>query len=181
MHETEEALENTVDAVNLGDAVNLILVGELVPKGNVLGHLPSWEVHMMGRHREAKVGALWVSETDAEGRPRMVAGTAVLFAGIESAAETPGEESPFERRLLRELAAAGCEPRDVEVCVGDGAEWIRRMFDDWFPDAVKIVDYYHAAALHGSRAGGGLGAIRARPRPSGNGFAPARTWTTMAP
>ena len=56
---------------------------------------------MMGRHREAKVGALWVSETDAEGRPRMVAGTAVLFAGIESAAETPGEESPFERRPLR--------------------------------------------------------------------------------
>ena len=94
--------------------------------------------------REAKVGALWVSETDAQGRPRMVAGTAVLFAGIESAAETPGEESPFERRLLRELAAAGCAPQDVEVCVGDGAEWIRRVFDDWFPDATGIVDYYHA-------------------------------------
>ena len=71
--------------------------------------------------REAKVGALWVSETDAEGRPRMVEGAAVLFAGIESA------------------------PGDVEVCVGDGAEWIRRVFDDWFPDAEKIVDYYHAA------------------------------------
>ena len=94
--------------------------------------------------REAKVGALWVSETDAQGRPRMVAGTAVLFAGIESAAETPGEESPFERRLLRELAAAGCAPRDVDVCVGDGAEWIRRVFDDWFPDAARIVDYCHA-------------------------------------
>ena len=94
--------------------------------------------------REAKVGALWVSETDAEGRPRMVEGTEVLLAAIESAAETPGEESPFERRLLRELAAAGCAPRDVEVCVGDGAEWIRRVFDDWFPGAEKIVDYYHA-------------------------------------
>ena len=55
-------------------------------------------------------GALWVSETDAQGRPRVVAGAAVLFAGIESAAETPGEESPFERLLLRELAAAGCAP-----------------------------------------------------------------------
>ena len=95
--------------------------------------------------REAKVGALWVSETDAEGRPRMVEGAAVLFAAIESAAETPGRESPFERRLLRELAAAGCEPGDVDVCVGDGAEWIRRVFDDWFPDAERIVDYYHAA------------------------------------
>ena len=95
--------------------------------------------------REAKVGVLWVSETDDEGRPRMVEGAAVLFAGIESAAETPGEESPFERRLLRELAAAGCAPQDVDVCVGDGAEWIRRLFDDWFPDADKIVDFYHAA------------------------------------
>ena len=94
--------------------------------------------------REAKVGVLWVSETDEAGRPRMVEGAAVLFAGIESAAETPGEESPFERRLLRELAAAGCAPRDVEVCVGDGAGWIRRVFDDWFPDAEKIVDFYHA-------------------------------------
>ena len=95
--------------------------------------------------REAKVGALWVSETDAEGRPRMVEGAAVLFAGIESAADAPGGESPFERRLLRELAAAGCAPKDVDVCVGDGAEWIRRVFDDWFPDAEKVVDYYHAA------------------------------------
>ena len=95
--------------------------------------------------REAKVGALWVSEPDPEGRPRMVEGTAVPFAGIESAAETPGGESPFERRLLRELAAAGCAPGDVEVCVGDGAEWIRRVFDDWFPDAEKVVDHYHAA------------------------------------
>ena len=95
--------------------------------------------------REAKVGALWVLETDAEGRPRAVKGASVLFAGIESAAETPGEESPFERRLLNELAAAGCAPGDVDVCVGDGAEWIRRVFDDWFPDAEKVVDYYHAA------------------------------------
>ena len=31
------------------------------------------------------------------------------------------------------------------MCVGDGAEWIRRLFDDWFPDADKIVDFYHAA------------------------------------
>ena len=109
--------------------------------------------------REAKVGAPWVSEPDPEGRPRMVEGTAVLFAGIESAAETPGEESPFERRLLRELAASGCAPGDVEACVGDGAEWIRRVFDDWFPDAEKVVDYCHAAeypwAAARARHGGG--------------------------
>ena len=97
------------------------------------------------RTREAKVGALWVSERDERGRPRAVAGTTVLFAAVESAAETPGAESPFERRMLRELAAAGWTPRDVGLCLGDGAEWIRRLFDDWFPDARKVVDYYHAA------------------------------------
>ena len=118
--------------------------------------------------REAKVGVLWVSETDDQGRPRMVEGAAVLFAGIESAAETPGEESAFERRLLRELATAGCAPQDVDVCVGDGAEWIRRLFDDWFPDAVGIVDFYHAAeylwaaARARHDAGGDLAAAWAR-------------------
>ena len=91
------------------------------------------------------MGALWVSERDERGRPRAVEGATVLFAAVESAAETPGEESPFERRMLRELAAAGWAPEDVGLCLGDGAEWIRRMFDDWFPDARKVVDCYHAA------------------------------------
>ena len=40
-------------------------------------------------------------------------------------AETPGGELPFERRLLREMAEAGCTPGDVGVCVGDSAEWLR--------------------------------------------------------
>ena len=97
------------------------------------------------RTREAKVGALWVSERDERGRPRAVGGATVLFATIESAAETPGGESPFERRMLRELEAAGWAPEDVGLCLGDGAERIRRMFDDWFPDASKVVDYHHAA------------------------------------
>lgn len=29
----------------------------------------------------------------------------------------------------------GLGPEDGDFCLGDGAEWIRRMFDDWFPDA----------------------------------------------
>ena len=95
--------------------------------------------------REAKVGALWVSERDGAGRPRTVPGSVVLFAAVESAAETPGGESEFERRLLRELAAAGHAPEDVGFAVGDGAGWVRRLFDDWFPQSERVVDYYHAA------------------------------------
>ncbi len=95
--------------------------------------------------REAKVGALWVSERDGAGRPRTVPGSVVLFAAVESAAETPGGESEFERRLLRELAAAGWAPEDVGFAVGDGAGRVRRLFDDWFPKSERVVDYYHAA------------------------------------
>ena len=86
------------------------------------------------------MGTLWVSERDERERPRAVAGTTVLFAAIKSAAETP-----FERWMLHELAATGWTPQDVGLCLGDGTEWIRRLFDDWFPDTRKIVDYYHAA------------------------------------
>ena len=95
--------------------------------------------------REAKVGALWVSERDGGGRPRTVPGSVVLFAAVESAAETPGGESEFERRLLRELAAAGHAPEDVGFAVGDGAGWVRRLFDDWFPKSERVVDHHHAA------------------------------------
>ena len=95
--------------------------------------------------REAKVGALRVSERDGGGRPRTVPGSVVLFAAVESAAETPGGESEFERRLLRELAAAGWAPEDVGFAVGDGAGWVRRLFDDWFPKSERVVDYHHAA------------------------------------
>ena len=58
----------------------------------------------------------------------MVEGTAVLFGGIESAAETPGEKSPFERLLLRELAAAAKCQADFWVIPRS-----RRIFIDETP------------------------------------------------
>ena len=99
------------------------LPGETAGRAGKDGSNPSGSLR--AGTREAKVGVLWVSETDDEGRAhgRRRGGS---VRGIESAAETPGEESPFERRLLRELAAAGCAPQDMDVCDGDGAEWIRR-------------------------------------------------------
>ena len=45
----------------------------------------------------------------------------------------------------RKLAAAGHVP-SMSV-VGDGTEWLRRPFDEWFPNAVRIVgrSFSHAA------------------------------------
>ena len=95
--------------------------------------------------REAKVGALWRMEPDGEGGTRPVEGSARYFAAVESAADDAGGDSPVARRLLRELADAGHAPEDVGVCVGDGAEWLRRLFDEWFPNAAHVVDFFHAA------------------------------------
>ncbi len=97
------------------------------------------------RTREAKVGALWLLEPDGEGGRRTVDGSVRYFAAIESAEDDAGGDSPVARRLLRELAAAGYGPEDVGVCIGDGAEWLRRLFEEWFPNAVPIVDCFHAA------------------------------------
>ena len=31
------------------------------------------------------------------------------------------------------------------VCIGDGAAWLRRLYAEWFPNAVAVVDFLHAA------------------------------------
>lgn len=97
------------------------------------------------RTREAKVGALWVTAPDGAGGRRTVDGSVRYFAAVESAADDGRGDSPVARRLLRELAAAGFAPDDVGVCIGDGAAWLRRLYAEWFPNAVAIVDFFHAA------------------------------------
>ena len=108
--------------------------------------------------REAKVGAPWLLEPDGEGGMRTADGSVRYFAGVESAEDDAGGDSPVARRLLRELAAAGHAPDDVGVCIGDGAEWLRRLFDEWFPNAVPIVDFLHASEYLWAAAGGRHGA-----------------------
>ena len=107
--------------------------------------------------REAKVGALWLTEPDGEGGRRTVDGSVRYFAAVESAEDDEQGDSPVARRLLRELAAAGHAPGDVGVCIGDGAAWLRRLFGEWFPDAVQIVDFFHAAEYLWAAAGARYG------------------------
>ena len=107
--------------------------------------------------REAKVGALWLLEPDGEGGLRTVDDSVRYFAGVESTADDGAGDSPVARRLLRELAAAGYAPDDVGVCIGDGAAWLRRLFDEWFPNAVSIIDFFHAAEYLWAAAGARYG------------------------
>ena len=107
--------------------------------------------------REAKVGALWLTEPDGGGGRRTVDGSVRYFAAVESAEDDEEGDSPVARRLRRELAAAGHAPGDVGVCIGDGAEWLRRLFGEWFPDAVAIIDFFHAAEYLWAAAGARYG------------------------
>ena len=107
--------------------------------------------------REAKVGALWLLEPDGGGGLRTADGSVRYFAAVESTEDDAEGDSPVARRLLRELAAAGYAPDDVGVCIGDGAAWLRRLFGEWFPDAVPIVDFFHAAEYLWAAAGARYG------------------------
>lgn len=51
------------------------------------------------------------------------------------------------KECLRKVKEAGLIPeRDIRLCVvGDGARWIWKVIKEIFPDAIQVLDYYHAS------------------------------------
>ena len=93
---------------------------------------------------------LWLTEPDAKGGRRTVPDSVRRVvrnapSPRSRARRTTPRAARRWRRLLRELAALGYAPDDVGVCLGDGADWLRRLYAEWFPGAVRIVDFFHAA------------------------------------
>lgn len=52
----------------------------------------------------------------------------------------------FERYALAEMHRRGVETAETVVAVNDGAEWIQRFVDYHAPEAIRIIDYAHAAS-----------------------------------
>ena len=99
------------------------------------------------RTREAKLAAVWSAESrDAEGLPARDAGSATFSAAIESIAarDTDTEPAPFAKRVLREMERRGFFDAGRRVILGDGAAWIWNFADEHAPDAIQIVDIFHA-------------------------------------
>ena len=100
------------------------------------------------RTREAKLVAVWAGAVDARGRdlPEREPGSVSYSAAVESAAarDTDPEPSPFARRVEREARRRGFDRASRQVVIGDGAPWIWNIADMSFPDAVQIVDLFHA-------------------------------------
>ncbi len=97
--------------------------------------------------REVKLVTVWSAEgRDHQGIPVRDAGSISYSAAIESAAQkdTDTEHSPFASRALRETARRGFDHAQRRVVLGDGAKWIWNLATENFPDAIQIVDRFHA-------------------------------------
>jgi hypothetical protein len=97
--------------------------------------------------REVKLCTVWSAEgRDEAGTPVRDAGSVTYSAAIESAAsrETDTAPSEFAARALREATRRGFDRAPRQVVLGDGAAWIWNVATEHFPDAIQIVDRFHA-------------------------------------
>ena len=90
------------------------------------------------RTREVKLGCVFTQTTvDEHGRPRREEGSTTYTGGIETA-------EAFGRRICREAYQRGWSRARKKVVIGDGAPWIWNLTAEHFPEAIQIVDLYHA-------------------------------------
>ncbi len=97
--------------------------------------------------REVKLVTLWSAEgRDKEGTPVRDKGSISYSAAIESAAQKDTDQTPseFAARVEREATRRGFDRTARRAVLGDGAKWIWNLADEHFPDAVQIVDRFHA-------------------------------------
>ena len=97
--------------------------------------------------REVKLVTVWTADgRDKDGIPERDEGSISYNAAIESAAMANTDEqlSDFARRVQRETERRGFDIAKRQVIIGDGAKWIWNIADELFPDAIQIVDLYHA-------------------------------------
>jgi hypothetical protein len=102
--------------------------------------------------REAKVVTVWTAESrDEEGTPVRDPGSITYSAAIESAAalDTSLNRSDLAERVLRETTRRGFTEAPRCAVLGDGSAWIWNTATELFPQAIQILDRYHAKeALH---------------------------------
>jgi hypothetical protein len=97
--------------------------------------------------REAKWVTVWTAEArDEEGKPVRDPGSISYSAAIESAAtlDTSPEISDFAARVFREATRRGFAETTRRVVLGDGSPWIWNTTSELFPDAIQILDRFHA-------------------------------------
>jgi len=88
--------------------------------------------------REAKLGCVCTQTSwDKEGFALRDPDSTTYTGAIETAVE-------FGKRIYLEAWKRGWSRAKKKVVIGDGAEWIWTLVAEHFPDAIQIVDLYHA-------------------------------------
>jgi hypothetical protein len=88
--------------------------------------------------REVKLGCVFTqTKWDQEGYPIRAPDSTTYTGAVETAEE-------FGRRLYQEAGKRGWSGALIRVVMGDGAEWIWHLAALHFPNAIHIVDLYHA-------------------------------------
>ena len=88
--------------------------------------------------REVKLGCVFTQTTwDKKGYAIRDPDSTSYTGAIETAEE-------FGKRIYREALKRGWSCAKKKVVIGDGAVWIWTLVAEHFPDAIQIVDLYHA-------------------------------------
>ena len=70
--------------------------------------------------------------------------TGELISPPPSSRDTDEIPSQFAQRVVREARRSGFDQATRKVILGDGALWIWKVAEEHFPDAIQIVDLFHA-------------------------------------
>ena len=97
--------------------------------------------------REVKLAVTFSTDSrDKNNKPVRDEGSVTYNAAIESAATGDLDQniSDFACRVDRETRRREFDKAERQVIIGDGAVWIWNIAGELFPDAIQIIDLYHA-------------------------------------
>lgn len=163
--QVQRAAESLGEAIAADERVCVDRMGEIAPTmylgmdGTGVPMRPAEVADRVGKQpdgsaktREAKVVTVWTAESrDEAGKPVRDPGSITYSAAIESAAvvNTSLQRSDLAERVLREATRRGFTEAPRCAVLGDGSSWIWNTARELFPQAIQILDRYHAKeALH---------------------------------
>lgn len=144
----EQRVVVAVEAHEIAPTMYLGMDGTGIPmRAAELVGRPGKQADGSSKTREVKLVTVWSAEShDDQGLPVRDAGSISYSAAIESAARRDVDELPseFAARSVREAERRGFDRAQRKVVLGDGAPWIWKIAEEHFPDAIQIVDRFHA-------------------------------------
>ncbi len=157
--EIEAAWSGQLMGLPLGPRMYIAMDGTGVP-------IVAWELKNRAgkdpggpaKTREVKLGCVFTqTRRTAKGYPLRDPGSTTYVGGIETAQE-------FGRRIYAEAVRRGLAHTQEVAVLGDGAPWIWNLTEEHFPQALQILDLYHARehASDIAKAVYGAGAVDAQ-------------------